>query len=235
VGIGRRIVDGRHRSIKVEIGGFTPHSETFIDNIWYPSVSTILGAQPKPWLNAWREKHGKRAERKTAIANAIGTAFHDGVEQYLDKGFYVISVEGYPSCNSRVIDMLISWVAWAQSVSGTIEHTELKVISRKHIYSGTLDAVGKIGKTPLLIDWKTSSRIYPDMALQLAAYAEAYNEMVGSKIKDGLIVHVSKDRPHKLTTKQFKLGKRVFGKFLKLRSMFDNVQEKANAESHANI
>jgi Domain of unknown function DUF83 len=208
------------------------HTETFIDGVWYPSVTTIIGIAPKPWLDAWRDRWGKRAERKAAIANAIGTAFHGGIEQYLDKGFYVISVEGYPSCNSRVIDMLISWVSWAKSIDGIIDYTEMKVRSRKHIYSGTLDAVGRIGKTLLLIDWKTSSRIYPDMALQLSAYAEAYNEMTGSKIKEGLIVHVSKDRPHKLTTKQFKLGKRVFGKFLKLRAMLDSIKEKTHAESN---
>lgn len=207
-----------------------PHSETFIDGVWYPSVSTVIGATPKPWLDAWREKHGAKAERKTAIANAIGTAFHDCIEQYLDTGSYVVQMDGYKSCASRVDDMVNSWVTWAESINGTIDHTELKVISRKHIYSGTLDAVGKIGKTHMLVDWKTSSRIYPDMGLQLVAYAMAYNEMSGSKIKDGLIVHVSKDRPHKLTTKQFKLGKREFKKFLKLREMFDAVKVGATNE-----
>jgi CRISPR/Cas system-associated exonuclease Cas4 (RecB family) len=120
--------------------------------------------------------------------------------------------------------MMKSFVAWAESVDGTIDHTELKVVSKTHKYSGTFDAVGKIGKTRLLIDWKTGSSIYSDMDLQLVAYAQAYNEMTGSKIKDGLIVHVSKDKPHfKLKTKQFKLGKRVFKKFLELREMFDAV------------
>jgi CRISPR/Cas system-associated exonuclease Cas4 (RecB family) len=73
------------------------------------------------------------------------------------------------------------------------------------------------------------------MALQLSAYAEAYNEMYGTKIKTGLIVHVDKYHPHKLTVKEFKLGKRVFKKFLKLREMFDEIQEKTNAESNANL
>ena len=121
-----------------------------------------------------------------------------------------------------------SFKAWAESIDGIIEHTELKVISNRHRYSGTLDAVGKVGKMRMIVDWKTSSRIYPEMQLQLAAYAQAYNEQTGSKIKDGLIVHVSKDKPdYKVTTKQFKLGKRVFGKFLKLREMFDEVKADA--------
>lgn len=77
----------------------------------------------------------------------------------------------------------------------------------------------------MVIDWKTSSRIYPDMDLQLVAYARAYEEQTGIKIEGGMIVHVSKDKPHfKLTTKIFKLGKRPFNKFLKLRANFDDVK-----------
>jgi len=208
-----------------------PHVESFIDGVWYPSVSTIIGAKPAPWLDAWREKWGSLATRKMEMAAYIGTAFHDCVEQYLDTSGYVIHVDEHPSCYTRVNGMMQSWIAWANSIEGTIDHTEMKVISRKHVYSGTFDAVGKIGKTRLLIDWKTGSRIYPDMALQLSAYAEAYNEMNSTKVKDGLIVHISKDKPHfKVTTKEFKLGKRVFNKFLELRSMFDEM--KAQGESN---
>ena len=203
-----------------------PHVETFIDGVWYPSVSTIIGAQPKPWIDAWREKWGVLATRKTEIATTIGTAFHDCVEQYIDNGGYVIRLEKYPSCYSRVNGMMQSWIAWANSVDGTVDHTEMKVVSKMHKYSGTFDWVGKIGEMHVLGDWKTGSNIYGDMDLQLVAYAQAYNEMTGSKIKYGLIVHVSKNKPgFKLKTKQFKLGKRVFNRFLKLREMFDEMQK----------
>ncbi len=77
-------------------------------------------------------------------------------------------------------------------------------------------------------DWKTGSRIYADHALQLAAYAQAYKEQTGKEIKVGIIVHVSKDKPyHRVTVKTFKLGKRVFNKFLKLRAMFDDMKTPA--------
>ena len=80
-----------------------------------------------------------------------------------------------------------------------------------------------------IVDWKSSSRIYDEMQLQLSAYAEAYNEMNGTKIKNGQIICVSKDKPDfKLTTKHFKLGKRPFNKFLKLRELFE---ETRNAET----
>lgn len=202
-----------------------PHSECFVDGVWMPSVTTILGAQPKPWLTAWYEKWGALAKRKTEIAGAIGTAFHDSIDQYLDTGTFTVKMDTYSSCIPRVIGMMESWIVWAMNVDGVIDRTEFKVISKAHIYSGTLDAVGKIGKTLMVIDWKTSSRIYPEMALQLSAYSNAYKEQEQIEVKQGLIVHVSKDKPRfKLTTKQFKLSKRVFNKFLKLRAMFDDVK-----------
>ncbi len=55
----------------------------------------------------------------------------------------------------------------------------------------------------------------PDMALQLSAYARAYEEMTGVKLKRGIIVLVSKDKPkHKLTVKEYKLDKLKFREFL---------------------
>jgi hypothetical protein len=202
-----------------------PHSELFIDGIWYPSATTIIGAVPKPWLQAWKDRWGERATRKTKIAGAIGDAFHEAIEQQLNTGHFIVKMDAYSSCIPRVNRMMISWMIWADSIDGTIDHTELKVISKAHTYSGTLDAVGMIGKTPMLIDWKSSGRIYDDYQLQLAAYAHAYNEQTGAKVKDGLIVCVSKDKPRfKLTTRLFKLGKRPMKKFLELRAMFDSIQ-----------
>lgn len=210
-----------------------PHVETFVDGIWHPSVSTVIHAEPKPWLDKWREKWGDLATRKLEIANAIGTEFHRCVEAYVTTQTYSVqppitetSARTLVSCVPRVEGMMKSFVQWAVTIDGDIHDTELRVISRQHTYSGTLDAVGTFEGKPMLYDWKTSSRIYPDMDLQLVAYANAYKEMTGIELKEGMIVHVSKDKPRfKCTVKVFKLGKRVFGKFLKLRSMFDEMRE----------
>lgn len=211
------------------------HSELYIDGVWYPSVTTITAIKPSPWLDAWKAKWGVLAERKMKIASAIGTEFHRCVEQWLDTGTYSVmsprveirqpTTIGYmelPSTMSRVEGMMKSWVNWAATIDGEISDTELQVVSRTHTYSGTLDAVGTLAGKPMLFDWKTSSRIYPDMDLQLVAYAQAYKEQTGVELKRGIIVHVGKDKPHfRVTTKEFKLGKRVFNKFLKLRREFD--------------
>lgn len=201
------------------------HNETYVDGVWHPSVSTIIGAEPKPWLQAWKDKWGSLAVRKTEMANKIGTEFHRRVEEYLLTGLDVTVDDGLSvNMNKRIDGMMASFLGWADTVDGDIHDMELKVISRKHIYSGTLDAVGTFNGKPMLYDWKTSARIYPDMDLQLVAYAQAYKEQTGIELKQGMIVHVSKDKPDfKLTVKVFKLGKRPLKKFLKLREMFDEM------------
>lgn len=200
-----------------------PHTETFVDGIWYPSVSTITGSKEKPWLVAWHEKWGYLAARKTDWANRIGTEFHRCIEEYLDEGSFLVSCEFSPNMQKRIEGMMKSWIKWAQSVDGEIHKTELKIISRKHYYSGTLDAVGTYEGKPMLYDWKTSSKIYPDMDLQLVAYAKAYEEEEGLELPQGMIVCTSKDKPDfKVTTKLFKLGKTPFNQFLKLRADFDD-------------
>jgi PD-(D/E)XK nuclease superfamily len=202
------------------------HSETHINGIWFPSVTTILNVKPKPWLDKWKERWGILAIRKMKIAAAVGDEFHKSVERCLN-GVYNIntpSIDGkeMPSLIPRVEKMMDSWIGWANSVKGVVSGTELKVLSKKYGYSGTLDAVGTLEGVTCVYDWKTSGKIYDDMQLQLAAYAQAYNEQEKANVKQGLIVCVSKDKPHfKVTVKLFKLGKRPLNKFLKLKKEFD--------------
>lgn len=185
-----------------------PHTETIIDGILYPSVTTVLGHPPKPWLERWRAKWGVRAERKTAAANAIGTAFHEGAEGLL-WGRNVLA-------HGRVHNMLSRFEQWLDGVHLLPVETELKVISRKYGYAGTLDAIAEQDGKLVIFDWKTGAGLYPDMELQLSAYAQAYEETTGKKIKRGVIVLVSKDKPvHTLLTAEYKLTKTVFKKFLK--------------------
>lgn len=200
-----------------------PHTETFVDGVWYPSVSTITRTKESPWLITWQEKWGYLAVRKTELANKIGTEFHRCVEEYLDDGCFLVACDFSPNMRKRIEGMMKSWIAWAEGIDGEIHHTELKVISRKHFYAGTLDAVGTYENEPMLYDWKTSSKIYTDMDLQLVAYAKAYQEERGTELKQGIIVCVSKDKPRfKVTTKVFKLGKMPFNRFLRLRAAFDD-------------
>lgn len=182
----------------------------------YPSVTTVLGDRPKPWLLKWFEKHPIWAPKKTKAATNVGSSFHSFVQL------------GKADGNRRLFAMTSRWCRWTNEVSFKTVQTEMHVVSEMYHYHGTFDAVGTLGKSKELIifDWKTSSAIYPDMDLQLSAYAQAYKEQTGIEIKRGFIVHVSKDKPnHKLTVKEYKLGKRLFNKFLKRLNEYRDYNE----------
>jgi len=190
-----------------------PHQDLFVDGVRYPSVTEILGDAPKPWLEKWRAKWGVLADRKTKAATNVGNEFHALVEPL------VLGKNVYLPGKRRLDRMLLSFECWFMSSGLQIKDTELHVVSKLYQYQGTFDATGYLAdkpKTLVLFDWKTSNAIYPDMALQLVAYAQAYFEQTGIWIKRGIIVHVSKDKPlHKLTVKEYPLNKRLLNQFLK--------------------
>lgn len=191
-----------------------PHVELNIDGVHIPSVTEVLGSAPKPWLDRWREKWGVLADRKMHAAGRIGTRFHEGVEALVWGRVYSVDEN-----NRRLYGMLARFEEWREASGFKPEKTELHVVSRLYGYQGTFDATGYLASHPkrlVLFDWKTSNAIYPEMQLQLAAYALALKEQTGVDIKYGVIVLILKDKPkHKIIVKEYKLGKRLTNKFLK--------------------
>ena len=76
----------------------------------------------------------------------------------------------------------------------TIEpiHVERMVLSRTWYYAGTVDFFGRIDGEMCVLDFKTSSGLYLEMLLQLAAYAIALTEETEEPIKTGWIVRLDK-------------------------------------------
>lgn len=188
----------------------------------YPSVTEVLSHQPKPWLEKWKHKWGILADRKTQYANIVGASFHAWAEDLIHNDDVQLGI------SRRLDKMLTNFEAWRQKADFKVKDSEYHVVSHLYKYAGTLDATGFLGDKPrtlALLDWKTSSGIYPDMALQLSAYAQAYLEQTGLEAKRGIIVHVSKDKPnHSLTVKEYKLNKSLFKKFLNRLKAFNEAE-----------
>ena len=47
----------------------------------------------------------------------------------------------------------------------TFGHTEVSLVSEKYAFGGTLDAIGMIGNSPIVLDWKCANAIYADRRL----------------------------------------------------------------------
>lgn len=69
-----------------------------------------------------------------------------------------------------------AWRTWREGRRLEIVATELPLVSEKHRFGGTLDAVGRDTNGLCILDWKSSNAVYSDYALQLAGYKILWEE-----------------------------------------------------------
>jgi hypothetical protein len=139
--------------------------------------------------------------RKRQAAADRGTLVHSALEAYI-AGKKPTDDELKEQFTEAKVPAKL-WKSTLQMVGGLVDFmfdeepeiiwSESTVYSRTHLYAGTADIVGKmrVGGTvvPVIIDIKTSKAVYDEVALQLAAYANA--EFVG--LDDGTEVPLVPD------------------------------------------
>jgi len=95
--------------------------------------------------------------------------------------------------DERVVNGITAFLKFQKEHKVKWLESERIIYSKKHNYWGVLDAIGKIGKDLVLIDFKSSSGIYPEMFIQTAGYQLAYEEETGKKITKRMIVKFGKE------------------------------------------
>jgi len=91
--------------------------------------------------------------------------------------------------------MALELSAWWQGNGGELLRSEEAVFHPEHRYAGRVDLVARLGGRLVVVDLKTSARVYPEHLLQVAAYALALRaegvEVAGGfvlALRDGLQV-----------------------------------------------
>jgi hypothetical protein len=191
-----------------------------VNNQLYPSVTTVLGIIRKPRLETWRgEKGNEEADRLMKTAGSLGTVVHNMCEQ-INRG---IPFDKLDIQSELVYRMVEAYWNWFTSTVEEIVACEKFVIS-SYGFAGTTDLVARLkgDKYPPVGDIKTSGDIYPDMALQTAAYRRACEE-VGISAKRRMIIHLDKTNPGKWKIKEFPLSEyeRDFRMFLYAKELWN--------------
>ena len=192
------------------------------DGLPVVGVTTAISMKNKPFLVGWAAKmcglwlednwqrflekdpdilslikEMKSAYReKTKEAASIGTLVHGWVEEFI-KG----KNPERPK-DERAQKSINAFLEWWYGNEVQVLEVEKVVFSKQHWYAGKMDFLAIINGKKTLADIKTSSGIYPEMGLQLAAYRMAYREMTGEHIDSRLIINIRKDG--KLQTSYFK-------------------------------
>jgi genome maintenance exonuclease 1 len=165
-----------------------------------PSVTTVLEAtkpeEAKKALQEWRNRVGHaKAQAITTEAAGRGTRMHKWLENYIktgetgEPGSNPYSIQSHQMAHSIITQGLVKCTEfWG---------TEVPLYYPK-VYAGTTDLVGVHDGSPAIMDHKQSNKLkkrewIEDYFLQLAAYANAHNEVHGTNIRKGVIFMCTAD------------------------------------------
>jgi len=156
------------------------------DGTRVPSVTTIISKfKDSGGLVHWAWNLGTQGkdyrEVRDSAANA-GTLAHALVEKWINKE--PLSIEGDPDVVAKAKNAFEIFLEWADQTKLQVTDTEVRLISEKHRFGGTLDAMLVNGKRSLG-DWKTSNSIYGEYLFQLAGYAILWEENFPEKPIEG--------------------------------------------------
>ncbi len=175
----------------------------------YQSTRRYLRTDPKKKANY---------QNVSRAATTAGTYVHDYVEQWIHspeherRQMEKITPDDFQklkNCDAKVARQ--AWKAtqafftWAESNHFELCETEIPLVSEKYAYGGTIDCIAWMDSTvrhtgrryPLhdlvLLDWKTSKRLYTDYIIQIGAYGELWFENYDQPIDRYHLVRFDKE------------------------------------------
>ena len=183
-----------------------------VDGKAYPSVTTVLGAIPKPGLIAWRKSVGEEAAKwEMNRAARRGSATHTLVEQYL-KGETPSIRDVLPLGMFRLLKPYLDQV-------DNIHCLEQIMYSKKLTIAGQVDCIAEYNGKLSVIDFKTANKERVDSwnenyYIQCTAYAIMYEELFDTPIEQIVILQAGEDGSAKSFVKnkadyEEKLGKAI--------------------------
>ena len=195
-----------------------------------PSVTTILdktkSEEKKQILENWRKNVGHaRAQQITTEAANRGTRMHTYLEHYVKTGTRKDRGSNPFSWPSHVMaEEIIN-----KGLINVSEFWGIEVpLYFPAVYAGTTDGAGIHLNEESILDYKQTNKPkkrewVEDYFMQLAAYAEAHNELFGTKIRKGVVLMCVKpdlDANHNIVGKpqyqEFVLEGREFDKYCDL-------------------
>lgn len=134
------------------------------------------------------EKGKKEYTRVSNEGKAVGTATHDWIESFFKNKTQEIT--------SDIEKTVGAFVRWYDARKPRVIHSECVVgitSDEEYNYAGKFDLIAEIDGKTYIIDFKTSTGIYSEAFLQLAAYQYACEKESGLKIDGRMIVRIGKD------------------------------------------
>jgi hypothetical protein len=153
-------------------------------------ISTNLGWS-KQGLMYWAWSKGKEGVDYKDISKAAadaGTIAHRAIECDIRNISFERDKE-FPEASPEILEKaeigFSNYLKWKKMSRLVVIKSEFTVISERHKYGGTIDALATIADDLSILDFKTSNAVYSDHLIQLAAYANGYQEIYPDRPLDG--------------------------------------------------
>lgn len=197
---------------------------------WGGSASTRQSLQSfirsKPLQRAdYRRVGNKAAEAGTIAHNLVDLWIHS--DPQTQKNLATQTPEDIAvvtKCDlleaTQALSAFSAFIEWESTNEFQLLETEVSLVSEKYNYGGTLDCLGYIsGSKFILLDWKTSKRLYAEYIVQLSAYGNLWNENWEPSVNEYHLVRFDKQTAAYHHT-QFSDLSEAFSMFLKLRDCY---------------
>ena len=162
-----------------------------VDGKAFPSITTVLGAIPKPGLDAWRKSVGEEAAKwEMNRAARRGKATHTLVENFL-KGESPSTRDVLPLGMFRLLKPYLEQI-------DNIHCLEQIMYSKNLTIAGQVDCIAEYNGKLSVIDFKTANKERVDSwnenyYIQCTAYAHMYEELFGTPIDQIVILQAGED------------------------------------------
>lgn len=164
------------------------------DHTLVPGATTVLQVLNKPALVPWANRLGLQGIDCTKYRDEkaeIGTLAHYLIECEL-KGEKPDTKDFTENQIDQAENSLIKFYDWMKEHKLEVILSEGQLVSEKYRYGGTVDCYGKMDEKFELIDFKTSSGIFPEMIIQLSAYKQLLEEN-GHQVDEVRILRIGRD------------------------------------------
>ena len=177
---------GYRHALDAVFGAYTDEAKTEVkEDSWFSDYLRVWSDLPDDLVRYRQE--GEEIPTPGKVSSEFGAGVHAALES-------VLSGEGeVPVVYADAVDAVLGWLnKGGPDGPYVVEDVEVNVFHPELLYAGQIDCVARCGNRVIIIDWKSGRDIYDNHAMQVAAYAMAYEAMTGEAVAEAWVVKSGK-------------------------------------------
>jgi hypothetical protein len=161
-----------------------------------PGVTTIINRfKESGGLVRWAYQCGLDGidiDKARDNAAEAGSIAHDMIDAWVHGGEWQPNGGETEETLDKAQKGFEGFLSWATSTHLEVIETEVSLVSERHRYGGTIDGIGRLNGETVLLDWKSSNRLYGDYIIQIAAYVKLLEECRRERVTGIHLLRVGK-------------------------------------------